>query len=89
MQPPGEGSRKAVSALMSSLHFDPEGIRLLHVPTLILWGARDRWIPPADAERFHKDISGSQLIMYPELGHIPMEEDPERTAADVARFLQP
>lgn len=84
-----EGSRSAVSELMSSLRFEPESIRFLRVPTLIMWGARDRWIPPAHAERFHSDIPGSQLIMYPELGHIPMEEDPERTAADAARFLQP
>lgn len=84
-----EGSRKAVTELMSTLQFDPEPIKFLRVPTLILWGARDRWISPVHAEHFHHDIPGSQLIMYDELGHIPMEEDPERTAADVARFLQP
>ena len=84
-----EGSRPAVTALMASLQFDPAGVRDVRVPTLILWGAKDRWIPPAHARLFQRDISGSQLVMYDELGHVPMEEDPVRTAADVARFLQP
>jgi pimeloyl-ACP methyl ester carboxylesterase len=84
-----EGSRPAVSALLSSLKFDPAGVRDVRVPTLILWGAKDRWIPPAHARLFQRDIPGSQLVMYDKLGHVPMEEDPVRTAADVARFLQP
>lgn len=83
-----EGSRPAVSDLVSSLDFNPAGLKQLKVPTLILWGARDKWIPPAHAALFQRDIAGSQLIMYEELGHIPMEEDPARTSLDAERFLQ-
>ncbi len=82
-----EGSRPAVTELMSSLRFDGLGVKEVRVPTLILWGAKDRWIPPADATLFHRDIPGSRVILYSDLGHVPMEEDPARTAADVARFL--
>ena len=82
-----EGSRPAVSDLMAALVFDPEPIKGIQVPTLILWGARDKWIPVVHAENFHKDIAGSQLVIYDELGHVPMEEDPARTSLDVARFL--
>ena len=56
-------------------------------PTLILWGARDRLIPPDNAERFHHDIAGSRLDVFPDLGHVPQEEDPSRTAAAAAAFL--
>lgn len=83
-----DDSRAAVADLMSSLHFDGQGIKDVKTPTLIIWGGRDRWIPPAHAELFHRDIAGSQLLMFDELGHIPMEEDPARTALAAARFLQ-
>lgn len=82
-----ENARPAVSDLVSRLDFSGVGITELKVPTLILWGSRDKWIPPEHAAFFHRDISGSQLVMYEELGHIPMEEDPARTSLDAARFL--
>lgn len=83
-----ENSRAAVSDLMGSLVFDGDEVKAVRTPTLIMWGGRDRWIPPAHADLFHHDIPGSQLVMFDELGHIPMEEDPARTALAVARFLQ-
>jgi pimeloyl-ACP methyl ester carboxylesterase len=84
-----EGSRAAVAELMTSMQVvDPEPIKRLRLPTLILWGGRDTWIPPEHAEYFRRDIPGSQLIVYDELGHVPMEEDPARTALDVLRFLR-
>ncbi|MGH8493784.1 MAG: alpha/beta fold hydrolase [Moraxellaceae bacterium] len=82
-----EGARPAVSDLVSRLDFNAAGITELKVPTLILWGDKDKWIPPEHAASFHRDIAGSQLIMYEGLGHIPMEEDPARTSLDAARFL--
>lgn len=60
----------------------------LRVPTLLMWGAEDPWIPPSVGERFKRDIRGSELIVYPGLGHMPMEEDPERTARDALGFLR-
>jgi len=64
-----------------------ERIPELKLPTLILWGGRDRLIPPEDAERFHREIAGSTLMMFEDLGHAPEEEDPARTAAAVKQFL--
>lgn len=56
-------------------------------PTLILWGSKDRWIPVEHGSRFHQTMPNSRLIVYPDLGHVPMEEAPERTAADAETFL--
>ena len=56
-------------------------------PTLILWGGRDRLIPPALAKRFAADIPGSQQVVFDDLGHVPHEEDPLRTVAVVKTFL--
>jgi pimeloyl-ACP methyl ester carboxylesterase len=68
---------------------DPTMLRRLKVPTLILWGGRDPWVPVADAFRFQNDIKGAQLEVFSKLGHYPMEEDPQATAAAVAAFLKP
>lgn len=60
----------------------------LDVPTLVLWGGRDRLIPPAVGERFAREIRGARLVVFDDLGHVPQEEAPQRTAAEVARFLE-
>ncbi len=62
-------------------------IRTLTLPTLILWGALDRLIPPDHADRFARDIAGGRRVIFPGLGHVPHEEDPAGTVAEVRRFL--
>ena len=59
----------------------------INVPTLILWGAEDKLIPVSGADWFAAQIPSAVKIVYPGIGHIPMEEDPDRTAADLDRFL--
>jgi pimeloyl-ACP methyl ester carboxylesterase len=66
---------------------DPSPLKRLDVPTLIIWGAQDRWVPVADAFRFQNDIKGAKLAIFENLGHDPMEENPKATAAAVAEFL--
>ena len=60
----------------------------LKLPTLIIWGRRDGLIPPENAERFHRDIAGSTMVIFDDLGHMPQEEQPARTVAVVREFLQ-
>jgi pimeloyl-ACP methyl ester carboxylesterase len=57
------------------------------IPTLILWGDQDRLIPIDAAELWHQAVKGSTVIVYPGVGHIPMEEAADTSAADVAAFL--
>lgn len=65
----------------------PEEVGRIHVPVLILWGARDTLIPVKAANWFKQALPDSKLIVYSDLGHIPMEEDPARTARDVRQWL--
>jgi len=60
----------------------------IQVPTLILWGEQDRLIPVDQARRWHEALPDSDLIIYPELGHLPAEEAPAKTAADLTAFLR-
>ncbi|MEO7207430.1 MAG: alpha/beta hydrolase [Steroidobacteraceae bacterium] len=65
-----------------------ELLSTIKVPTLILWGESDPLIEPNAAKKFAAAISGSKLITYPEVGHLPQLEIPQRSAADVAVFLK-
>ncbi len=56
-------------------------------PTLILWGKEDVLINVGEAEHF-KNISNSSFIFYDKIGHIPQEENSEKSAADVLAFLK-
>jgi pimeloyl-ACP methyl ester carboxylesterase len=85
-----EGNRRA---LMQRFRQNQRGqdagrIRELKLPTLILWGGRDRLVPVAVAQQFQQDIAGSELVVFDELGHVPQEEDPARSVAPVKAFLQ-
>lgn len=64
-----------------------ERVHEIAVPTLILWGAGDRLIPPPFGERFAGEIRDSRLLVFPGLGHVPQEEDPSGTVVPVLEFL--
>ena len=66
---------------------NPELIKSINTPTLILWGKEDRWISVDNAYLFQNDISESKVIVYDSVGHIPMEEIPIKTAKDSRDFL--
>lgn len=86
------GNRAATIKRFSYVHNNHPAMRerlaTLKIPTLILWGEEDNLIPVDSAKWFAKAIAGSKLILYPKVGHIPMEEIPDQSAADVAAFLQ-
>jgi len=83
------GNRQALTERFSQLRPGANAARIptIAVPTLILWGGRDRLIPLANGERFARDIKGSGLVSFDDLGHVPQEEDPARTVVPVERFL--
>jgi len=84
-----EGNR---GALVQRFRQSPGGefteqISRIKAPTLILWGGLDRLIPLENGQRFAREITGSQLVVFDALGHVPHEEDPITTVAAVKRFL--
>jgi pimeloyl-ACP methyl ester carboxylesterase len=83
------GNRHA-TRLRASQPADPALIGKLgtiKAPTLILSGQKDTLAPVQTARMFHSRIPGSQLIEYPNVGHLPMEEIPDRSARDAREFL--
>jgi len=67
---------------------DEAMIRSVACPTLIVWGREDQIINVKFAERFHRDIPGSRLVIYDACGHVPMIERPEEVYAEVMDFLR-
>lgn len=57
------------------------------LPTLIVWGARDRIIPVAHARAAHEAIPGSVLEVIDDAGHFPHLDDPRAVVDALMRFL--
>jgi pimeloyl-ACP methyl ester carboxylesterase len=61
-------------------------IRGLAIPTLIVWGQQDRVLHPGSAGILQMLLIRSEVVMLPDVGHLPMLEEPERCALDYLRF---
>jgi pimeloyl-ACP methyl ester carboxylesterase len=55
----------------------------ISAPTLIVWGARDSLLLRADQEAMAAEIPGARLVIYADVGHLPVIEAPKRVAADL------
>jgi pimeloyl-ACP methyl ester carboxylesterase len=64
-------------------------VKEMRIPSLVLWGEEDTWIPLEYADAFKEslDLADENVIVYSGLGHVPMEEDPLRTVRDLITFL--
>ncbi|MBP6441064.1 MAG: alpha/beta hydrolase [Sphingorhabdus sp.] len=85
------GNREATMQRFSSLkNMTPvtkERLSAIKAPVLILWGAEDNLIPVTSAKWFAEAIPQAKLVIYRNVGHIPMEEIPEKSANDVKIWL--
>jgi pimeloyl-ACP methyl ester carboxylesterase len=83
-----EGNRQAfIDRSQTTGETNWRKIKQINLPTLLLWGKEDTWTPLSFAERFKADLPQSKLIIYENVGHIPMEEQPEITVKDAQAFL--
>jgi pimeloyl-ACP methyl ester carboxylesterase len=61
-------------------------LKQISVPTLILFGAHDKVVPPANANLLAKQITGSQVVIFPDAGHFFPIEIPVAAAQAVIQF---
>jgi pimeloyl-ACP methyl ester carboxylesterase len=57
------------------------------IPTMIVWGERDRLIPVRHATEAHEAIPGSVLHVFEDVGHFPQHDEPQRFVAAVLDFI--
>ena len=60
----------------------------IKAPTLIIWGDKDTIVPRSDQEKLMAGIEGSQLAVYPEVGHAIYWEQPAQVASDLVVFIE-
>ena len=65
----------------------PDAMARIRTPTLVMHGADDRLIPVENGRRCASTIPGAELMVYPDCGHTPQMEIPDRSVADLAAFL--
>jgi pimeloyl-ACP methyl ester carboxylesterase len=84
------GSRDALlKRMVQTVLVDPKPLlRQIKVPTLLLWGELDGAIPIANADDYLAELSNSELVRLPGLGHLPQEEDPARSVLPLRAFLE-
>ncbi len=62
-------------------------IGMIETPVLIVWGDKDVAVPVTQAKKFSSALNNSETIIYPDVGHLPMEEIPDQLAADIRDWL--
>jgi haloalkane dehalogenase len=87
------GSRRGMLELYRSFELDElkpyEGkLAELGVPTLVLWGEQDEFLPRDYASRFAREIPGAKLVLLESARHFLFEDEPERCAEEVIDFLR-
>lgn len=81
-------NQKVVAQLLEGPSLDeliPPGFTL---PTLIVWGERDRALDCSGADILHRLLINSRVSLLPNVGHVPMIEAPARVVADYVQFLR-
>jgi len=63
-------------------------IKFIQQKTLIIWGEDDELIPTKMAYRFHEDLPNDTIVILKNVGHVPMEENPQESLKAVFEFLE-
>jgi pimeloyl-ACP methyl ester carboxylesterase len=70
----------SVNSVASDLH-------LVHKPFLIIWGEKNTIVPVKYAERLHREIVGSSLVIVPDAGHMILFDAPGAVDDAIREFV--
>lgn len=90
LEPPG--SFEHLVRILRSWHDDLEAIEqsiseISGLPTLLLWGSRDRAVYPSSIHQLQRQLKNSALVMFQGAGHMPYEEVPDEFNRVLCDFL--
>lgn len=66
----------------------PAELAPLDRPALVLWGARNRFVPVKHADDLLASFPSAKVVVLDDLGHYAHLEDPEQVAGHVLPFLE-
>lgn len=83
------GVRQALLVRVTQVRLQPPEpmLRRIQAPALLVWGEKDALIPYRNAGDYLAVMPNCRLLVFGDLGHVPMEEAPARSLAPVAMFL--
>ncbi len=84
------GNREALLERMRQTVLQPPEpyLEKITAPTLLVWGEQDRMIPVSNAQDYLRVMPNAELVSFPDLGHVPQEEAPEKSLEPVKAFLE-
>ncbi|MBW4644486.1 MAG: alpha/beta fold hydrolase [Goleter apudmare HA4340-LM2] len=91
--PQDRGSARAFSALFKAaigLNFSPSVKKVLPtltIPMLLIWGQKDRFVPPVLASQFAQYNENLQLLNLEDVGHCPHDECPEQVNQAILEWI--
>lgn len=89
-----KGTRRAVLKLYRATPIEPHvaaiapKLRENQRPALVVWGAKDPYLPVALAERQREVFRDARVIELPRSGHWPLADDPDSVLSAVLPFLR-
>ncbi len=78
---------RAKTDFKSGIKTNLERLKNISNPTLLIWGAKDNWIPLNNGKKMDSLMKNSQLKVLKNSGHVPMEENPEESLEILKDFL--
>ena len=83
------GVRGAILARMQQTVLqDPvPSLASIQVPTLLIWGEKDAFIPISNSNDYLKVMPNAKRVSLPNIGHLPQEEQPSIGLAALKEFL--
>ena len=84
------GARQAMLDRLAQTVLQEPGplLRQIRAPTLLVWGEADAMIPVSNASDYLQAITGSRLVSWPQVGHLPQEEAAQLSLKAVVDFLR-
>lgn len=67
---------------------DPSYLEAITTPALVMWGKQDRILDVSNGRLMSEHLVNAKLVVYDNVGHIPMIEVPAQAAADVVTFIE-
>lgn len=87
MRYPGNRNAAALIASVDRETGYADRVSEINAPTLLIWGAEDQLVYASAARSFDERLPNAEIVIYENVGHLPMEEAPDRTARDIDAFL--
>ncbi|MDT5063152.1 MAG: hypothetical protein QOH63_3611 [Acidobacteriota bacterium] len=83
----GHTIRSITESIIRREDFLDNRLAAIKQPTLVIWGREDGLLPLADGQRFQKEISNSQLVVFDQCGHVPQIEKAANFNTALLKFL--